>query len=45
MLRLENKSKVEFDELTSPLQLQCRDGVNAVTGVETGEYHMQMIAL
>jgi hypothetical protein len=33
-VRMENKSKVEFDELTPPLQLQRRDSVNAVTGVE-----------
>jgi hypothetical protein len=42
-MRLENKSKVKSDELTSP-QLQHRNGANTVTGVETGEYHMQMIA-
>jgi hypothetical protein len=28
-----------------PPQSQRRDGVYAVTRVETGEYHMQMIAL
>jgi hypothetical protein len=33
MVRLENKSKVESADLTSP-QLQRRDGANAVTGVE-----------
>jgi hypothetical protein len=43
MVRLENKSKVESGELTSP-QLQRRDGAYVVTGVETDEYHMQMIA-
>jgi hypothetical protein len=42
-VRLENKSKVKFDELTSP-QLQRRNDANAVTEVETGEYHIQMIA-
>jgi hypothetical protein len=44
-VRLENKSKVKSDELTPPPQLQRHNGANAVTGVETDEYHMQMIAL
>jgi hypothetical protein len=43
-VRLENKPKVESDELTSPLQLPRRDGAYAMIGIETGEYHMQMIA-
>jgi hypothetical protein len=43
MVRLEKKSNVKSDELTPP-QLQRRNSVNAVTGVEIGEYHMQMIA-
>jgi hypothetical protein len=42
-MRLENKPKLESDEPTSP-QLQRQEGAYALTGVEIGEYHLQIIA-
>jgi hypothetical protein len=43
-VRLENKSKVESDELTSLRSCSVVMARMFVIGVETDEYHMQMIA-